>query len=142
MSLTIVPLSIDDSMVSAEGCSKACASVPWLIAIGFSVAFSALGSKIWRLNRLMKAASGFKRITIKVKDVMVPFFTLLGINIVLLLVWTVVDPLRWVRTVTGRDSDGSIESVGGEIAALSAHFRTLFVYVYISSNSYNFSFLP
>mmetsp|Transcript_12246 Transcript_12246/g.20084 ORF Transcript_12246/g.20084 Transcript_12246/m.20084 type:complete len:621 (-) Transcript_12246:121-1983(-) len=120
MSLTIVPLSIDDSMVSAEGCSKACASVPWLIAIGFSVAFSALGSKIWRLNRLMKAASGFKRITIKVKDVMVPFFTLLGINIVLLLVWTVVDPLRWVRTVTGRDSDGSIESVGACVTNGSA----------------------
>eukprot|EP00986_Skeletonema_menzelii_P002990 scaffold863_cov215-Skeletonema_menzelii.AAC.11 len=89
-----------------------------IIPVG--VAFSALGSKIWRLNRLMKAASGFKRITIKVKDVMVPFFTLLGINIVLLLVWTVVDPLRWVRTVTGRDSDGSIESVGACVTNGSA----------------------
>jgi multiple sugar transport system substrate-binding protein len=45
MGTSILPLGIDESIASEKGCSIACMSVPWLIAIGFSVCFAALFSK-------------------------------------------------------------------------------------------------
>jgi hypothetical protein len=45
MGTSILPLGIDESIASVKGCSIACMSVPWLIAIGFSVCFAALFSK-------------------------------------------------------------------------------------------------
>lgn len=106
-------MSIDDSIASEEGCSKACASTPWLVFIGFGITFSALFSKIWRLNILFKSAKTFKKITVTIKDVMLPFCCLFVVNIAFLLTWTLTDPRRWERTVTGRGADGSIESIGG-----------------------------
>ena len=45
MGTAILPLGIDESIASVKGCSIACMSVFWLIAIGFSVCFAALFSK-------------------------------------------------------------------------------------------------
>lgn len=44
--LAIIPLSFDDEKHSAEACSVACMSIPWLVSIGFVTAFSALFSKV------------------------------------------------------------------------------------------------
>merc|ERR1711865_1126214 len=95
MGTAILPLSIDESIASVKGCSIACMSVLWLIAIGFSVCFAALFSKIWRLNKIVKSARSFRRITIKANDVMMPFILLLALNVIFLIVWTVQDPLVW-----------------------------------------------
>ena len=55
VSSSIIPLSIDDSIASPEGCSTAC-TFPWLLSIGFTQIFAALFSKIWRLNKLFDNA--------------------------------------------------------------------------------------
>jgi hypothetical protein len=52
MASSIIPFSIDDSIASQSGCSIACASRTWLVAVGFCVAFSALFSKLWRINKV------------------------------------------------------------------------------------------
>jgi len=56
MASAIIPLSIDDSIASPEGCSKACMAFPWLLSLGFTAIFSALTSKTWRLNRVVENA--------------------------------------------------------------------------------------
>jgi len=71
-------------------------AVPWLFAIGFSMCFAALFSKIWRLNQLIKSAKAFRRITIEVKDVMMPFIILLALNVIFLLVWTIAGKLWYL----------------------------------------------
>ena len=85
MASSIIPLSIDDSIASQKGCSIACMSFPWvgtivlcfslpcliiarlindlflydpkLLSIGFTATFAALFSKIWRLSKVLDAAS-------------------------------------------------------------------------------------
>lgn len=94
---TIIPLSVDDSIASERGASIACMSVPWLCASGFTVTFSALFSKIWRVNKLLKHAANFSRVTVTEEDVLKPFFILMVLNVGLLTSWTVVDPLHWDR---------------------------------------------
>lgn len=54
MGSAIIPATIDDSVASIKGCNLACMSFVWLVPCGFSIAFSALFSKIWRLNLLIE----------------------------------------------------------------------------------------
>ena len=112
MGSSIVTMGIDDSIASQSGCDAACMITPWLICFGFSVAFSALASKIMRLKVLMLNAARFKRIKVRVQDVLEPFCTILLFNGIFLLVWTLLDPLYWERVDAGRNEDGTIESYG------------------------------
>lgn len=112
MASSIVPMSIDDSIADQNGCNKACMATPWLLAIGFSVCFAALFAKIQRLNLMMKKAKRFRRVKVTAKDVLLPFVLLLVVNVILLLIWTLVDPLFWERTYQGRTEAGELESSG------------------------------
>lgn len=116
MGSSILTMGIDDSVASQRGCSMACMATVWLIAIGFSISFSALFSKIWRLNILMKNAIQCRKIQVTLKDVLFPFVFLVVLNVVFLLTWTLVDPLYWERKDLGRTSDGELESYGRCVA--------------------------
>ena len=109
MGLSIIPLSIDDSLASDDGCDIACMAFPWLLATGFSVAFSALFSKIWRINQIVAACKSYKRVEVSTQHVIMPFFVIFSLNVTILSVWTAVDPLTWVREYHGVDQ-GSEES--------------------------------
>lgn len=75
--------------------------------------YSALFSKLYRINKLFAGAKGFKRVTITIKDVLAPFFVLITANIIVLITWTVVSPLRWTRTVLEYDDyDRPTSSIG------------------------------
>ena len=103
MGSSIIPLSIDDSIATETGCTKACIAFPWLLSIGFSTIFSALMSKIWRINRIQKNAQNFRRISVRARDVLTPFVVLMTLNVLLLLLWTLLDPLVWMRTEPNSD---------------------------------------
>lgn len=64
---------------------------------GFTVIFAALFSKVWRLNKLVESAARFRRVTIRVFDVIIPFAVLLGLNVIFMLIWTLVDPMYYDR---------------------------------------------
>lgn len=115
---TIIPLSFDDKGVSEEMTEffavGVCMSQPWLAFIGFSVIFSALFSKTWRINRLFHSAEGAGRMTVSYKDVMAPFATLVTCNVIVLACWTAIDPLKYTR-FAGEGTDfwnREIESYG------------------------------
>ena len=102
LGFAILPLSIDDSFFNltyedCPGCDSACIAWPWLFCMGFCIIFSTMFSKLWRLNKLIKASLRFRRIQVKPKDVMDPFILLFSLNVILLSIWTVVDPLQWQR---------------------------------------------
>ena len=48
----------------------------------------------------------FRRVKIEAKDVMVPMLVLLGSNVLILALWTALDPLYWDRYVVGYDLFG------------------------------------
>ena len=112
MGSSIYVMGVDDGIASQRGCDVSCMAIPWFVAIGFSIIFAALFSKIWRLNILMKSATRFRRIQVKVTDVMAPFVVLMVLNVAFLLTWTLVDPLRWERVSRGRTEAGELESYG------------------------------
>jgi ABC-type sugar transport system substrate-binding protein len=123
MALTVIPLSIDDGIASDERCDSSCMATPWLFTLvsslfftipntfivrffllalltimqGLTITFAALFSKIRRVNKLMVSAQRFRRVKISERDVMIPFATLLTLNMIFLLVWTLVDPMIWKR---------------------------------------------
>lgn len=113
MASSIWPMSFQEPMAQ-EILGPACMSVPWLLSIGFVTAFSALFSKTWRLNKLFHSSNSLRRIKITAKDVIYPFVILLSLNVLVLLAWTIVAPLRWRRQfVANFDEFGrTIESFG------------------------------
>jgi gamma-aminobutyric acid type B receptor len=101
MSSALVPLSFDDegdpdSMTTTRSIGI-CMSIPWLAFTGFTVTFSALFSKTWRVNQFFHSSSAFGRIKVSEKDVLAPFAFLLTSNFIVLICWTVIDPLTYER---------------------------------------------
>jgi gamma-aminobutyric acid type B receptor len=102
---SLVPLSLDDNgtlPISNVRSIGICMSIPWLACTGFTITFSALFSKTWRVNRLLHSTVQHARIIVSEKDALAPFAIVLTLNIVVLLCWTLIDALRYVR----RDNDG------------------------------------
>jgi len=118
ITFTLVPLSLDDQGVqyySLDGdlnlgiaspkLDSACKVVPWLYLTGFSLEFSALFAKVWRLKKIF-LAKHLKRVRLTAFD-MAPILS--GVILVcwfLCAVWTAVDPLQWTRRAVAFDSSG------------------------------------
>jgi hypothetical protein len=107
LSSSIFPMAIDDGFASEEACDKACMAIPWLISMGWSILFAALYAKLRRVNLVVWNALAFRSIKVSEKDVMLPFAVLFTCNLILMTVWTLIDPLIWMRIQTS-----STESYG------------------------------
>lgn len=123
MSGALVPLSFDDADSDAIGGSSkmsdtkataVCMSIPWLAFTGYTISMSALFSKTWRINHFFRSNSAFARIRVTERDVLAPFIVLVTINLIILLCWTLWDPLKFERRyLEGTDVwNREIESVG------------------------------
>ena len=98
---TIIPLSMDDNgdtdSISDTKATWICMSVPWLACCGFTTTFSALFSKTLRITRIFAETQRCHRVKVSAVDVLVPFSLLLAANVVVLILWSVLDPLVYVR---------------------------------------------
>jgi gamma-aminobutyric acid type B receptor len=113
MASSIIPMSLQEP-ISERSLDMACMCSPWLLFNGYAIAFSALLSKSWRINTLIKYGKQFRRIKVSVTDAMFPLAVLIVCNISLLIVWTVMSPVTWERIeVANYDEFGrSVESYG------------------------------
>lgn len=73
--------------------TAACMATPWFFFLGQVVLFSAMFTKLYRLDRVLQ----FRRRTVGIKDVMLPLVMLTIFTLVILFTWTIVDPWKWVR---------------------------------------------
>jgi len=101
MSSSLIPLSFDDDG-NPDAFSETfkvgiCMSIPWLGFIGFTITFSALFAKTWRINKLFLASQRYTRIELSLREVLPHFTVLLALNFIVLICWTVIDPLTYVR---------------------------------------------
>ncbi|CAM9149949.1 unnamed protein product [Phaeothamnion confervicola] len=71
-----------------------CLSQVWVWGIAFDVAFSALFSKVWRVWRIMESAKQMKRIKLTVQQTMSVISFIVGVDVVILVVWSAVAPPR------------------------------------------------
>eukprot|EP00339_Tiarina_fusa_P029647 CAMPEP_0117073674 /NCGR_PEP_ID=MMETSP0472-20121206/51879_1 /TAXON_ID=693140 ORGANISM="Tiarina fusus, Strain LIS" /NCGR_SAMPLE_ID=MMETSP0472 /ASSEMBLY_ACC=CAM_ASM_000603 /LENGTH=761 /DNA_ID=CAMNT_0004798329 /DNA_START=89 /DNA_END=2374 /DNA_ORIENTATION=+ len=114
----LIPLSLDDKgdpdSLSDTQASLVCMSVPWLTWCGFTITFSALFSKTRRITKLIDSARECQRVQISAMDVAGPFIFLISLNVILLSLWTVLDPLVYVREANpGTDGWNRILSTYG-----------------------------
>ncbi|CAJ1936397.1 unnamed protein product [Cylindrotheca closterium] len=103
---TLIPLSFDDNGEDvAESYAKGvCMSIPWLGFSGFSMTFSAMFAKTWRVNQFFNAKNAMvRRIRVRERDVLIPLLVIFTSNTIVLSCWTMIDPLIYVRTY----SDGT-----------------------------------
>mmetsp|Transcript_29022 Transcript_29022/g.79638 ORF Transcript_29022/g.79638 Transcript_29022/m.79638 type:complete len:1127 (-) Transcript_29022:1512-4892(-) len=91
----------------------ACMSVAWLTCMGFAILFSALFTKIIRVHQTVQNSLAMNRKDVSIAEAMKIMIIMLAIEVVILLCWQLVDPLRWERSVSLEDSDGfALVSVG------------------------------
>ena len=96
----IVPLGANDE--NTANIDAACLSMPWLDGLGSTFIFAALFSKLWRVNKIFHAG-GFQRKVVTVKEVLWPFFIILSLNLLFLVIMTAVDPPVWIRKPINSD---------------------------------------
>ena len=90
----ILPASVDESHGwSEQQLDRACMSVPWLLALGHIIVYSALFTKLWRVNQVLQ----FTRRQIQVRHVAWPMALLVLAALVVLMLWTLLDPFHWNR---------------------------------------------
>jgi len=131
---TLIPLSVDDSVASAYGCDIACMSIPWLFNYGFTIVFSALFAKTWRLNKIMANVAERRKMKVKVTDALKPFIVLFTINTIVLVTWTELDPLEWVR-IESDLTDGFGRSIDSYGICKSNHMVTYLLVLFVISFS-------
>lgn len=95
MGSSVLPISMVDSVDGK--CQKICMAFPWLLSLGFTITFSALFSKAWRINRIYRSKSPRQRMKVSKRDVMVPFLVLFSVNVFVLTLWTLMEPLKYER---------------------------------------------
>lgn len=120
MGSTLIPLSFDDSSANFTETNGTiiCMSPPWLAFIGFTITFSALFAKTWRVNRIFHTHQNFQRQEVSSLDVLLPFVILMVCNMIVLLVWSLVDPLMYVRQdAAGTDAWNRVISTYGTCVA-------------------------
>jgi gamma-aminobutyric acid type B receptor len=98
-SSSIITTSIDDERHTIASCNIACNLNVWLLSVGFTIIFAALYSKARRINIISKESSRLRRVTVMPKDVILPFFLLLMVNVVILITWMIHDPREYKRSV-------------------------------------------
>jgi hypothetical protein len=97
---SLVFLSFDESQgLSEKRLSRMCSAFPWFFVIGYLVMYSALFCKLWRLSKILS----MRRQAVRVQQVLLPFFSIMAASVIVLVVWQVVDPYMWVRSVSNED---------------------------------------
>jgi len=108
-SSALIPLSTEDG---ANGIPK-CMATPWLYSVGFSITFGTLFAKIRRVYIIFKSAANMQRQKVTFSETIAITGLVLFFDMTILTVWTVVDPLEFVRTTLSEDKFGvPLESEG------------------------------
>jgi hypothetical protein len=124
MSSSIIPSTFQEPLPQRL-LDVACMLDRYLFSVGFSMTFAALYSKTWRINTVHANAKKFRRVTIRVRDALLPFAILTVLNMVILVTWTIVAPLKWERIIKAEDMFGQpIESRGTCFSSVYYRDRT------------------
>ncbi|XP_066139007.1 gamma-aminobutyric acid type B receptor subunit 1 isoform X1 [Euwallacea fornicatus] len=90
-------LGLDGRFVSPETFPSVCQSRAWLLAVGFTLSFGAMFSKVWRVHRLSTAAKTDPKGRLKKVQPWKLYSMVSGllvIDLIIMISWQVVDPLQ------------------------------------------------
>lgn len=113
MALSIFFLSIDDEIASQKTCTATCTTAPWFFCVGWILSFSALFAKTLRVNKIFHNPISFSRIKVTMWDVIKPVVALLSAAVLILLLWTILHPPVFTRSVSALDIYGRPQETKG-----------------------------
>lgn len=105
-----------------------CMASAWFLAIGFTTVFSALFAKTWRILRVYGNARRFRRVAVRARDVVWPIALLLALNVVVLSLWTTLDPLEWERLPVTTNKYGQVTSSRGTCLHVETNSSTDWIF--------------
>jgi ABC-type glycerol-3-phosphate transport system substrate-binding protein len=116
MGATIIPLGLDDTIVTDTAIlDVTCMASPWIYVVGFSLFFSSIYSKIRLCIRIFHSPEKNDVMAVQPMNALKGSVRVLLLNSVILFLWTLVDPLQWVRVEVPDGitySDGTVETYG------------------------------
>ena len=139
MGLSIIPATWQESMPLVL-LNASCMAHLWLLSIGFSTTFAALFTKTWRITRLYNHAQKMRRTQILASQVVWVPATVFVLNCAILSAWTILSPLRWIRTELDVDEfDRVVASEGTCSSTDSKSVVFWWLLLLINLLSYSFS---
>ena len=72
---------------------RACMMTPWFFFIGHVLTFCCIFTKLWRVDKVLQ----FRRVKVQLSSVTEPLVILLSLTVLVLTLWTVLDPWVWER---------------------------------------------
>ena len=131
---TLIGVSITDENTSLQAADAACASIPWFVNIGLTVIFSALFSKLWRINQIFHGAKAYRKLRVTETSVLGPFLLWFSLNSILLAFRTAFFSYEYTRVeVDGNPADtvGTCqdEGVGDTLLFIGNFLVTLSAFV-------------
>ena len=104
-----------------------CMAIPWTYSIGFCITFGTLFAKIYRVHRIVLSSIEFRRTEITVASTVYWIGLVLCVDVTLLTIWTLHDPLKWERTITSTDKFGIPLSSTG--TCTSEHWKVFVIII-------------
>ena len=124
----IATISFDEGHgLSEETLGRLCMATPWLVSTGHIITFGALFSKLWRINRVLQ----FSRRRVNIIQVAWPSAILFSAALLILGLWTGLDPLVWNRQEINADTGESIGECSFDADSCTAFIVPLLVVVVI-----------
>ena len=106
VSMAVIPYGKDDT--NTTNIDQACTATLWLSDVGMTFILSALFSKLWRISTIVHAANSFQRKNVTLKHALVPFATLMTIDLIILTTITILDPQVWKREPIDGDENNTV----------------------------------
>ena len=152
LAATIIPLGLDDSLVSRDVLDITCMVIPWVYITGFTIFFSSVYVKIRKCVQIYHEPKKNDALVVSTKASIHLTTRLLCLNGAIMTVWTIVDPLKWTRTdVEGGIvlEDGTVETYGicmgstwvSLLMALILLFSNLIITSYATFQAFSCRFL-
>ncbi|XP_038071683.1 uncharacterized protein LOC119740441 [Patiria miniata] len=91
--LFVIVSGLDTNIISQEIFEIMCYVKTWTLSVGFVLAFGAMFSKTWRVHRVAAFKTPKRRIVTD-KQLFIMVFVLLLVDVIILILWQVIDPVR------------------------------------------------
>lgn len=116
----------DDHASGDPRAGAACNAFFWLVSLGTTTTATAIILKMYRIMKIFHNPS-LRSLMLSASTLLKFMASVLLVNIILLLVPTILDPIQWKRFIVSRDSyDNPVESYGACSFTTSAAVRTCY----------------
>ncbi|XP_055294979.1 gamma-aminobutyric acid type B receptor subunit 1 isoform X2 [Sitodiplosis mosellana] len=92
--LSVILLGIDGRFVSPNTYPKICQTRAWMLSTGFTLAYGAMFSKVWRVHRFTTKQKQDPKKKVEPWKLYTMVSVLLFVDLVILLLWQIIDPLQ------------------------------------------------